>query len=228
MIRFQGVSKSFNKLKILEEVFFEIKAHEVVGIQGSSGSGKTTLLRLIAGILKPDMGMVQVSTSKIGFIFQDHRLLPWRTAEDNISLVLQASGVNDSESHEKARLWMDRLGLKGFYGYYPAQLSGGMVQRVTIARAFAIEPELMLMDEPFNSLDAEMTSVLLKELHKVLREYKTTAVYVSHNRLEVISIADRIFELADGEVKESVISDRPTMVREYLSSRLKEIIPEID
>jgi ABC-type nitrate/sulfonate/bicarbonate transport system ATPase subunit len=228
MIKFQIVSKTFEKLHILKEVSFEIKPHEVVAIQGPSGSGKTTLLRLIAGILKPDSGVIDVQASKIGFIFQYHRLLPWRTAQDNIAMVLRAAGIDEDDARNKARAWMDRLGLKGFYGYYPAQLSGGMLQRVSIARAFAIEPEIMLMDEPFNSLDADMAKTLLKELSQVLREYKTTAVYVTHSRLEVISIANRVFQLADGGLTETPITDRKAMVKDYLDSQLKEILPGMD
>lgn len=226
MIKFEDVSKSFNNLQVFRDVSFEIKPHEVVAIQGSSGSGKTTLLRLIAGILKPDSGSVQVDSNRIGFIFQDHRLLPWRTAADNIALVLKATGINSDKAGETARLWMDKLGLKGFYDYYPSQLSGGMVQRISIARAFAIEPDIILMDEPFSSLDADLAETLLKELRQILRESQATAVYVTHRRLEVLRIANRIFQIADRTLTESAITDRKTMLRDYLNSRIKDIEQE--
>jgi ABC-type nitrate/sulfonate/bicarbonate transport system ATPase subunit len=224
MIKFEGVSKSLANLQILKDVSFEIKAHEVVAVQGSSGSGKTTLLKLIAGIIKPDSGVVQIPAARIGFIFQDHRLLHWRTARDNISLVLQAAGASKYEAREKAIKWMDKLGLKGFYDYFPSQLSGGMVQRVSIARAFAIEPEIMLMDEPFGSLDTEITRVLLRELGQVLREYKTTSVYVTHDRLEALSISNRLFQLSDGSLKETLVIDRKALARDYLNNQLKEMM----
>jgi NitT/TauT family transport system ATP-binding protein len=224
MITFRNVSKSYDKLQILKDVNIEIKEHEVVAVQGSSGSGKTTLLKLIAGILKPDSGLIQVSSGRIGFIFQDHRLLHWRTARDNIALVLRALGSSTIEAREKAKMWMDKLGLKGFYDYFPAQLSGGMVQRVSIARAFAIEPKIILMDEPFGSLDTELARVLLRELGQVLREYKTTAVYVTHNRLEALSISNRIYQLADGGLKDIIVTDRKAMAREYLNNQIKEMM----
>jgi ABC-type nitrate/sulfonate/bicarbonate transport system ATPase subunit len=223
MIKFESVSKSFAGLRILSDISFEIKSHEVVALQGSSGCGKTTLLKLIAGILKPDSGTITVQVSRIGYIFQDHRLLPWRTALDNIALVLRANGMGKDESREKAVKWMDKLGLSKFYDYFPAQLSGGMVQRVSIARAFAIEPEILLMDEPFSSLDADLAADLIRELGQVLREFKTTAIYVTHDRLEAISIANRIFLLEEGVLKVTPVTDRKTMARDYLNDQLKDI-----
>jgi ABC-type nitrate/sulfonate/bicarbonate transport system ATPase subunit len=224
MITFRNVSKSYGNLRILKDVNIEIREHEVVAVQGSSGSGKTTLLKLIAGILKPDSGIIQISSSRIGFIFQDHRLLHWRTAKDNIALVLRAAGNSDVEAQTKAKMWMDKLGLKGFYDYFPAQLSGGMVQRVSIARAFAIEPKIILMDEPFGSLDTELARALIRELGQVLREYKTTAVYVTHNRLEALSISNRIYQLADGDLKDTAVTDRKAMARDYLNNQIKEMM----
>jgi ABC-type nitrate/sulfonate/bicarbonate transport system ATPase subunit len=223
MIKFQDVSKSFNKLQVFRDISFEIKAHEVVAVQGSSGSGKTTLLRLIAGILKPDSGTIQVHSNRVGFIFQDHRLLPWRTAVENIALVLKARGTEPSKAHDTACLWMDRMGLKGFYDYYPSQLSGGMVQRISIARAFSIQPDVILMDEPFSSLDADLAESLLRETKQILSESKVTAVYVTHRRLEVLRIADRIFQISGCSMQESTVADRKAMLRDYLENRMKDI-----
>ena len=225
MIKFQNVEKSFNGLNVLKNISFEIKTDELAAVLGPSGSGKTTLLRLMAGTLKPDGGTIAVDSPRIGFIFQDHRLLPWRTAQDNIALVLRAAGKSKEEARKKARDWMDRLGLEGFYDYYPGQLSGGMMQRVSIARAFAIEPEIMLMDEPFSSLDAGLADALLKDLKQVLREYRATTVYVTHDPLEAISLAERIFHLTPAGFEENAVTDRKTMLREYLTGRLKEIEP---
>jgi NitT/TauT family transport system ATP-binding protein len=225
MIKFESVFKSFAGLRILNDISFEIKSHEVVALQGSSGSGKTTLLKLVAGILKADSGSITVPVSRIGFIFQDHRLLPWRTALDNIALVLRANEISEVESREKARVWMDKLGLSKFYNYFPGQLSGGMVQRVSIARAFAFEPEVLLMDEPFSSLDADLAANLIRELGQVLREFKTTAIYVTHDRLEAISIANRIFLLEEGGLKVTSVTDRKAMAREYLNDQLKGMQP---
>jgi ABC-type nitrate/sulfonate/bicarbonate transport system ATPase subunit len=115
---------------------------------------------------------------------------------------------------------MDRLGLKGFYNYYPAQLSGGMAQRVSIARAFVLEPEIMLMDEPFSSLDAGLARALLYDLKQVLSDYRAAAVYVTHDLVEALSLASRVFRLEEGVLKESVITDREKALRDYFNERL--------
>lgn len=201
MIRFSHVYKSFNGNRVLNDISFEFKSHESVAILGPSGSGKTTLLRLIAGTLRPDSGSIEVQSDRIGFIFQDHRLLPWKNAEDNISLVLQAAGIERPEARNRARNWLDRMKLEGYYKHYPGQLSGGMMQRVSIARAFAIEPEIILMDEPFSNLDADLTDSLLRQLRKVMADNRATVVYVTHDLLEALSIARRIFRLTPKGLK---------------------------
>jgi ABC-type nitrate/sulfonate/bicarbonate transport system ATPase subunit len=223
MIRLQGVSKSFDSLNVLNSITFEIRPLETAGILGPSGSGKTTLLRIIAGILKPDSGTVTVDRSRIGYVFQDHRLLPWKTALDNVALGLRAQGKNRLEAKTNAAFWLDRLGLGGFYDYYPAQLSGGMQQRVSIARAFAIKPEIMLMDEPFSSLDAGLAEELIWDLKQVLLDSKATVIYVTHDLVECLSLANRLFRLTAGRIEEQDISDRSAILQKYLLARLREI-----
>ena len=223
MIRFQNVSRSFDGRPVLKNVTFEIKAYEVAAVLGPSGSGKTTLLRLIAGTLKPDAGVIEVGSDRIGYIFQDHRLLPWRTAQDNIALVMKAAGMEPQEARRKARDWMDRLGLQGFYDYYPRQLSGGMMQRVSIARAFAVNPDIMLMDEPFSSLDTELADALLSELRQVLVEQRVTALYVTHDLTEALSLAERLFYITPSGFEQVAVRDREQMLRDYYAGRLKSI-----
>ena len=223
MITFRDVHKSFNELYVLKDISFEIRRLEVAAVLGPSGSGKTTLLRLISGLLKPDRGYVEVGSSRIGYIFQDHRLLPWQTAQDNIALVLRAAGASRPEAREKARYWLDRLNMSGFDDYYPGQLSGGMLQRVSIARAFAIEPEIMLMDEPFSSLDADLADSLLRDLKKVLRNYKATVVFVTHDFIEAVNVADRLFYLGPSGLIETPLKDKDAMLKEYISRRVREI-----
>ncbi len=223
MIRFQGVTKSFGGLSLLKDVSFEIKDHEIAAVLGPSGIGKTTLLRLVAGTLKPDMGTIETTSSRIGYIFQDHRLLPWRTAEENVAMVLKARGDNPHEAIRKARHWLDRMGLSDFYKYYPGQLSGGMVQRVSIARAFAVEPEIMLMDEPFGSLDPDLIDSLVRELRSVLREYRSTTIYVTHDLVEALSIADRMFRLGPEGLREVDITDRAALLHEHCNNVLKNL-----
>jgi NitT/TauT family transport system ATP-binding protein len=221
MIRFRNVNVSFGGRTVLRDVSFEVRDHETVAVLGASGSGKTTLLRLIAGTVKPDRGTVEVESPKIGFIFQDHRLLPWRTAQDNIALPRRAAGKSREESRRRARSWMDRLGLQGFYDYYPRQLSGGMMQRVSIARAFALEPEIMLMDEPFSSLDASLADALLRDLKQVLSGYRATAVYVTHELPEALRMASRIFQLRDSTIEETFVADPATALRDYYNRLIK-------
>jgi ABC-type nitrate/sulfonate/bicarbonate transport system ATPase subunit len=221
MIRFSHVTKSIGGRMILKDVTFDIKYHETVAVLGSSGSGKTTILRLIAGTLKPDDGTIEVDSHKVGFIFQDHRLLPWRTAQDNIALPRRAAGKTREEARRRARSWMDRLGLQGFYDYYPRQLSGGMIQRVSIARAFAMEPDIMLLDEPFSSLDASLADALLRDLKQVLSGHRATAVYVTHELSEALGMAKRIMRLNDGALEETIITDPIAALRDHYNRLLK-------
>jgi NitT/TauT family transport system ATP-binding protein len=221
MIRFNNVTKTIGGRMILQDVTFDIEDHETVAVLGSSGSGKTTILRLIAGTLKPDSGTIEVDSRKIGFIFQDHRLLPWRTAQDNVALPRRALGKTREEARRRARSWMDRLGLQGFYDYYPRQLSGGMMQRVSIARAFAIEPDIMLLDEPFSSLDASLADALLRDLKQVLSGYRATAVYVTHELPEALGMAKRIMRLNDGALEETIITDPNAALRDHYNRLLK-------
>ncbi len=221
MISLQNVSKSIGGRAVLKDVTLEVRDHETVAVLGASGSGKTTLLKLIAGTLKPDSGTIRVDSPKIGYIFQDNRLLPWRTAQDNIALPRRAAGKTREEARRRARSWMDRLGLQGFYDYYPRQLSGGMMQRVSIARAFALEPDIMLMDEPFSSLDASLADALLRDLKQVLSGYRATTVYVTHEFPEAVSMAGRIFQIRDGTVEETSVPDRVAALTDYYNRLIK-------
>ena len=139
MIRFANVNKSFNGHRVLCDLSFSIESKECASILGPSGVGKTTILRLITGAIAPDAGAVQVTESRVGYIFQEPRLLPWRTALENIALGLRAAGRDKKETGAIAGEWLQKLGLRGFEQHYPAQLSGGMQQRVSIGRALAIE-----------------------------------------------------------------------------------------
>ena len=224
MIKFQNVSISFSGKSVLNDISFVINSHESVAILGPSGSGKTTILKLIAGTLKPDSGSVEIHSRRIGYVFQDHRLLPWRTALDNVALVLKASGIEKTQVREKAKAWMNLMRLHNYYNYYPRQLSGGMIQRVSIARALAVEPEIMLMDEPFSSLDNALADSLLRQLKQVLSNYRTTVVYVSHDIVGALSIAQRLFFLSKDGLKELTVLDRRQMLQENLETRLKGIL----
>jgi len=228
MITFDDVSKGLGGKAILHHVGFQIEPTELAVIIGASGTGKTTLLRLIARTIGPDSGTVTVGSDRIGFIFQDHRLLPWKTALDNVALVLAARGIERDEARRKAVSWLDMVGLGKFTGYYPAQLSGGMIQRVSIARAFAVEPDIILMDEPFSSLDDRLTDSLLSLVQKVVAEYKTTVVYVTHDFMEGVRMADRLFVLDEEELLEVPIIHRQELLQEYCNGRLHALTRDAD
>lgn len=198
MIELRRVSKSFGDLVVLREANISIRRGEVVGIIGPSGSGKTTMLRIMAGLTQPDSGEVVRASDRIGYVFQEPRLLPWRSARDNIALVLQAEGKSKTQARQEADEWIGRLGLEGFGHHLPWQLSGGMMQRVSIGRAFAIRPDILLLDEPFSGLDRTLRNALLCDLKDLIRTQGVTAAYVTHELPEALYLCDRIFELAGG------------------------------
>ena len=195
MITFEHVSKSFDSLKVLQDFSLHVAANQIVAIVGPSGSGKTTILKLIAGIVQPDEGTVTVAAGALGYVFQEPRLLPWRTAVDNVAAPLRAQGRNKAEAREVARGWLKRVGLEGFESYYPAELSGGMAQRVSIARAFAVEPGILLLDEPFSNVDAALKGSLMDILESIIRERMTTVVLVTHEVSEAERLGDLTVEL---------------------------------
>ncbi len=185
--------------EVLEEVTFEVKDHEFVAIIGPSGCGKTTLLRIIHGLVRPDSGTVYLDGNPVtgpgydrAMVFQDASLLPWRTALGNAVFGLELKGLPRSQYEEIGRHYLKLVGLAGFEGYHPHQLSGGMQQRVGLARALAIDPEVLLLDEPFGALDAQTREVLQGELIRIFAETRKTALFVTHDLDEAIYLADRL------------------------------------
>jgi len=198
MITFQNVSKSFDSLKVFDHLSLHVATGEILGVVGPSGSGKTTMLKLITGIVIPDAGTVTVAEGAVGYVFQEPRLLPWRTALDNVAGPLRAQGRDKVGARVAATGWLERVGLAGFEGYHPAELSGGMAQRVSVARAFAVEPRILLLDEPFSSVDTTLRSSLMDILESIIRERRTTVMYVTHDLGEARRLADRIVEIVPG------------------------------
>ena len=218
MITLQGVSKSFDTLKVLNDVSLRVAANEIVGVVGPSGSGKTTILKLITGIISADSGTVTVAEGPVGYAFQEPRLLPWRTALDNVAAPLRARGAERGVARAAAARWLERVGLSGFERYYPAELSGGMAQRVSLARAFAVEPSVLLMDEPFANVDIDLKRSLIAVLESLIKERGTTMVYVTHELPEALRLADRIVELTpEHTLRELDLSDRDALAREWLA-----------
>lgn len=218
MIVFEGVSKRFDDLVVLRGLDLHIRESEIVAIVGSSGVGKTTILKLITGIFAPDEGRVAVTGDALAYVFQEPRLLPWRTAVDNVAIALRARGMGKAQARAAASHWLERVGLTGFEGYHPAELSGGMAQRVSIARAFAIEPRILLLDEPFSNMDAPLKASLMGILKEMIQEREPTVVMVTHELGEALQLAHRIVELTpDRRLRELDLSDRDALAAEWLA-----------
>ena len=224
MITFEHVSKSFDSLEIFHDLSLHVDANQIVAVVGPSGSGKTTLLKLVTGIVQPDEGMITVAEGPVGYVFQEPRLLPWRTALDNVAAGLRAQGSNKEDARGRAAAWLERVGLSGFEHYHPAELSGGMAQRVSIARAFAVDPRILLLDEPFSNIDQTLKGSLMEILQSIIRERQTTAMYVTHDLTEALRLADRIVEISpERRLRELDLSDRLTVAREWLAESLGDL-----
>ncbi len=195
----------------LEDVNLTVSDGEFVALLGPSGCGKSSLLRIVAELLRPTQGAVQISSAsderngrpKTALVFQEHGLFPWRTVLDNVAFSLEMRGTPRIERLALAEQILGRVGLQEFRAAYPHQLSGGMRQRVGIARALAAEPEVLLMDEPFGALDAQTRTVLQEELLRVWEVERKTVLYVTHSIDEAVYLADRIvlFTARPGRIK---------------------------
>jgi len=199
MIELLDVCKSFNGRPVLHNTNLKVQKNEVAGLLGKSGCGKSTILKLVAGLLRVDSGIVRTGSSKVAYIFQEHRLVPWKTALENVCFGLRAGGCKSGEAGERAGEYIQKVGLSGFENHYPSQLSGGMCQRVSIARAFATTPEILLMDEPFSAIDTELKNKLLVVVKEMLTQHQQiTILYVTHNPDELKTIADRVYTMSTG------------------------------
>ncbi len=185
-------------LKALRDVNFKLFPQEFVCLLGPSGSGKSTLMRVLAGLLKPTGGEVifnQARQPKISLVFQDANLMPWRTAIENIMLPLTLEGMPVEEAQAKAMDWVELVGLKGFENSWPGDLSGGMAQRVAIARSLIQNPDLLLLDEPFGALDALTREKMGAELLNLWQARRTTVLMVTHSISEALLLSDRVLVL---------------------------------
>ncbi len=183
MIQFDCVDKSFNGKAVLNRVSFVVQSGDIAGLIGPSGVGKTTVLRLVAGLIQPDAGQVYTAAQRIGYVFQEPRLIPWRTALSNVAAAVHAAHLPQDQS--TAAYWLDQMELTRYQHYYPAQLSGGMRQRVALARALAIQPDLLLLDEPFSNLDDVLKCKLLDILQTTAHRSGMTVLHVTHTVSEL-------------------------------------------
>src|ERR1700686_4958718 len=209
VIRFKDVSKKFRRpdgrgdFVAVDKLSFDIAKGEIVAVLGKTGCGKSTMFNIVAGLIEPSSGATRVIghdpfkefeffRGKIGIVFQGDRLMPWRTALDNVRLGLQILDTDPKQAEENARAWVTRLGLAGPEKDYPHALSGGMRQRVSIARPFAVDPEILLCDEPFSALDEMTARDLRAEFVRLVRQSNKTAVFITHQINEAMEIGDRV------------------------------------
>jgi NitT/TauT family transport system ATP-binding protein len=198
LINLNAVSKSFDGLSVIENISGELAHGEIISLVGPSGCGKSTLLRLVAGAIAPSDGTIQtrVKPEEVGFVFQDVRLLPWKSALENITFVLRNRLLAEWQQEAQARQALARVGLLDFKDYLPQKLSGGMQKRVAIARALAIDPKLLLFDEPFSDLDLPLRMLLIEDILRLLKDGGKTAIYVTHDIREALTLSDRIYLLS--------------------------------
>ena len=200
VLRFDNVSMHYHSMQgetiALDEVNFSVSEGEFVAIIGPSGCGKTTLLSLAAGLLSPTKGRVLTSGVSFGYMLQKDELFPWRTIEKNIFLPLEIKKTNTPENRERAVRLAEKYGLKQFLKSYPSSLSGGMRQRAALIRTLSVNPDALLLDEPFSALDYQTRLSVCDDVYKIIRNEKKTALRLTHDISEAISVADKIFVLS--------------------------------
>ena len=242
-LEIEEVGKDF-LIPVIDRVSFTADAGDFVCLMGPNGCGKTTLLRIVGGLETPTRGSVRLGgepvvgsdrhgrtgvrgRTRVGVVFQEDRLLPWMTVRDNVELVLKPRALSARERREVADRYLRLVGLAGFEAYYPGRVSGGMRQRAAIARALAVEPDVLLMDEPFGALDAQNRRIMQKEVRRIWRETGRTIVFVTHSIEEAVEIGTVLVMLSarparvrtlvrnDGHVERvKLIDDLNTMIRE--------------
>lgn len=196
-----NINKSYDGLSIFEDFNIEFQEGKISCILGPSGCGKTTLLNIIGGLIKVDSGIMEGFDGKsFSYIFQEPRLLPWKTVEDNIDFVLSRE-LSYSERKEKIEYLLKLVELEDYANYYPSQLSGGMSQRVSIARAFAVSSQIILMDEPLSGLDQSLKQNILKHFKEIWAKDRRTVLYVTHDNDEATILGDEMFVFSKAPVK---------------------------
>jgi NitT/TauT family transport system ATP-binding protein len=216
-----GLTKAFARgrgepVPVLDHVSFAVADLEFVAIVGPSGCGKSTMLRIVNGLIPADSGTISIDGNPVtgpghglGMVFQSFDLFPWRTAIGNVEFGMEMRNVPKAQCRERAQKWMQRVGLTGFEHAYPHELSGGMQQRVGIARALAIEPSVLLMDEPFGALDVQTRDLLQDELLAIWQRERKTVLFVTHSIEEAIYLADRIVLLTPRPAQVERVLDVP-------------------
>jgi NitT/TauT family transport system ATP-binding protein len=231
-----GLSKRFGELEVLRAIDVDIAHGEFTSLVGPSGCGKTTFLRIVAGLEAASVGQVRLDGRTVstpgpdrGFVFQSDNLLPWRTVFANALLGPEITGRVGPEARRNTLELLKLVGLAGFETYYPRQLSGGMRQRVNLARALAVDPEILLMDEPFSALDAQTREIMQTELLRIWNEGRKTVLFVTHQIDEAVFLSDRVFVFGrrPGRIREAVRVNLPRP-RSLEVKRAPEFIAYVD
>lgn len=217
-LRVENLKKNFNDTCVIKNVNFHVKENEFVSLLGPSGSGKSTIFNIIAGLLKPDTGKVFINeedyTGKVGYVsymYQKDLLLPWKKIIDNAAMPLVLKGEKNNVAREKVYKYFKTFGLHGFEDKYPHELSGGMRQRAALLRTYMFSKDIMLLDEPFGALDAITRSKMHFWLLKVMKNLKSTVVFITHDIEEAIFLSDRIY----------ILSDKPSMIKDEIKVDIK-------
>jgi NitT/TauT family transport system ATP-binding protein len=212
------LGKTFGELQALQDISLAVECGEFIAVVGPSGCGKTTFLRIVAGLEPASSGEVALDGRAVrgpggdrGFVFQSDNLLPWRTVFANAIIGREVAGRVGPAERRRAMELLKLVGLEGFEHYHPRQLSGGMRQRVNLARALAIDPQVLLMDEPFSSLDAQTREIMQTELMRIWEEGRKTVLFVTHQIDEAVFLADRVLVFArrPGRLRENVVIALP-------------------
>ena len=244
-LQLRAVSRSYpttrrsDELLAIENIKLEVRPGEFVCIVGPSGCGKSTVLNMIAGLDRPSSGEVLVDGERVAgpgpdrvVMFQEHGLFPWLNVRNNVEFGLRMKGIGRKQRHEIARHWLKKVHLEKFESSYIHQLSGGMKQRVALARSLAMDPDVLLMDEPFTALDAQSRDLLHEELEQVWEETGKTIVFVTHNVREAVRLGDRVVLMTfrPGRIKEEYRIDlpRPRHVEDAgVAAKAREVIAHL-
>jgi len=204
-IRVTFVSQDGQRYTALQDTTLRVAPGEFVSVVGPTGCGKSTLLNVAVGLLQPSAGSIRVFGESLsglnrraGYLFQTEALMPWRTALQNVTAGLEFRGVEEKETEAKAMSWLQRVGLTGFGGRYPHQLSGGMRKRVALAQTLILDPQIILMDEPFSALDIQTRQLMENELLELWSANRKSVVFITHDLEEAISLSDRVVVLSAG------------------------------
>ncbi len=217
-VKVTHLTKKFDDLLVLDDISFTVKEGEFLCIVGPTGCGKTTFLNSLTKLYKPTSGEILINDEpvdllrhNIAYIFQEYSTMPWLTVEENVGFGLDIKKIPKSEAKEKVNEYLQVVGLEKYRKYYPDQLSASMLQRVVIARAFATEPEVLLMDEPYGQLDIELRFRLEDELLKLWERNKTTVIFITHNIEEAVYLGERIL----------VLTNKPTGIKKEIYNNIQ-------